>query len=86
MEPNQPTYPLGQKGTIISGAHPGWTIEIVDDTAETGGYFIFIEDPNPHSPDFMGFDWWLEHATNIPGFMEDMNWQIEWRAVGPTND
>jgi hypothetical protein len=51
---------------------------IVDDIAETGGYFIYVEDPNPNSPDFMGFDWWLEHAENIPGFIEDMDWQIEW--------
>jgi hypothetical protein len=84
METNQQPYPFGQKGTILSGEHPGWTVELVDDTAETGGYFIFIEDPNPHSPDFIGFDWWLEHAANIPGFIEAMNWQIEWHTAGPT--
>lgn len=84
MEITQQPYPFGQKGIIIKGEHPGWTVEIVDDTAETGGYFIFIENPNPNSPDFMGFDWWLEHAANIPGFIEDMNWQIDWHTTEPT--
>lgn len=84
MDTTQQPYPFGQKGTIREGEHAGWTVELVDDTAETGGYFIFIENPTPTSPDFMGFDWWLEHAANIPGFIEDMNWQIEWHTAGPT--
>jgi len=46
MKPNLPSFPFSQKGIIVSGEHLGWTVEIVDDSAETGGYFIFIVDPN----------------------------------------
>jgi hypothetical protein len=81
MKANPQPFPFGQKGIIISGDHPGWSIEIVDDTAQTGGYFIYLQNPTPQAADFMGFDWWLEHATNIPGFIEDMNWQIDWHGV-----
>ncbi|MET4076541.1 hypothetical protein [Hymenobacter sp. UYCo722] len=81
METNPQPFPFGQKGTILSGEHPGWSIEIVDDTAETGGYFIYIQDPNPDYPDFMGFDWWLENASHIPGLIEEMDWQIQWPAA-----
>ena len=82
MEAKPQPFPFGQKGLITSGEHQGWSVEIVDDTeGETGGYFIYVQDPNPDSADFMGFDWWLEHAANIPGFIEDMEWQIEWPAA-----
>jgi hypothetical protein len=82
METKPQPFPFGQKGIIRGGEHLGWSIEIVDDTVgETGGYFIYIQDPNPESEDFMGFDWWLQHAANIPGFIEDMEWQIEWPAA-----
>lgn len=82
MEAKPQSCPFGQKGLITSGEYQGWSVEIVDDTeGETSGYFIYVQDPNPDSADFMGFDWWLEHAANIPGFIEDMEWQIEWPAA-----
>jgi hypothetical protein len=79
--PKQP-YFFGQRGTILSGEHPGWTVEFVDDTGEsgeTGGYYALVYDPNPESAE--GYDWWFEAETWIPNFIEDMNWRIAWPAT-----
>ena len=82
MEERPQPFPFGQKGIIISGEYPSWSVEIVDDrVGETGGYFIYILDPDPERKDFMGFDWWFEHAEHIPRFIEDMDWQIEWSTA-----
>jgi hypothetical protein len=83
METNPQPFPFGQKGIILNGEDSGWSVWIVDDTAETGGYFVYLEDPNPEpdSPDFTVYDWWLEHAAIIPVFIEDMGWQIKWPAA-----
>ena len=45
MEAKLQPYPFGQKGLLIRGNYPGWTSKIGDDTAETGGYFISMQDP-----------------------------------------
>ena len=84
MDTNPQSFPFGQKGVIVSSEYAGWTVEVVDDTEETGGYYILIKDPNSESVGSIGFDWWLEHAENIPGFIEDMEWQIEWPATDAT--
>jgi hypothetical protein len=44
MEAKPQPYPFDHKGIFLSGKHPGWSNKIVDDTAETGGYFIYIQD------------------------------------------
>jgi hypothetical protein len=74
---NDIVYFFGKEGHIIEGEHPGWSIEIVDDTqGETGGYFIVVSDRKPDNPEI--FDWWLQKKENIPLFIEDMEWVIEW--------
>jgi hypothetical protein len=81
MEAIQQTFFLGQKGTIISGEHPGWIVEFVNDTQETGGYFAYLYDPQSTE----AFDWWFEAATWIPKFIKDMNWHIDWHTASPTD-
>jgi hypothetical protein len=83
METNPQSFPFGQRGTILTGENAGWSVVIVDDAVETGGYVVYLEDPNPDpdSPDFTVYDWWLEHAAHIPVFIEDMDWQIRWPAA-----
>ena len=78
MESSQQAYFFGQRGTILSGEYPGWTVEFVDDTAETGGFLVFIQNPSPPSGAGECFDYWLEHKADIPGFIEESNWRIEW--------
>lgn len=77
METSEQAYFFGRKGTIITSEHLGWII--VDDTAETGGYYALLHDPSPQTTE--AFDWWFEAETWIPKFIEDMNWQIEWTAA-----
>ena len=76
METAKQLYFFGQKGTILSGEHTGWIVEFVDDTAETGGYYALIHNPDLQAKE--GFDWWFEAESWIPNFIEDMNWRIKW--------
>jgi hypothetical protein len=78
MEAPQQVYVIGQKGTILSGEYPGWIVEVVDDTEETGGYYVLIHDPNPKPGDWSGYDWWFEDTGWIPNLFRDMNWEIAW--------
>lgn len=70
-------YFFGKEGRIIQGENLGWSIEIVDDReGETGGYFIVVSDRKSNEPEV--FDWWLEEKEDIPLFIDDMGWIIEW--------
>jgi hypothetical protein len=76
MEDTKQPYYFGQKGTILEGDYPGWTVEFVDNTTDTGGHYVLVYDPNPQATE--GYDWWLEYEADIPGFIEESNWRIEW--------
>lgn len=70
---NQPLYFFGKKGRILQGEHPGWIVEIADDTqGDTGGYFVLVYNEEE------AFDWWLEKQEHIPFFIDDMEWVIDW--------
>lgn len=74
---SQAFYLFGKQGRIIQGEYNGWVVEMIDDTqGETGGYYILINDGKIVSPE--GYDWWLEKEENIPLFIDDMDWVIEW--------
>ena len=80
MEEKPQPFPFGQKGIIISGEYPGWIVEIEDDReGSTRGYYVLLHNPDLQAKE--GYDWWFEHAEHIPGFIEDMNWQIEWSTA-----
>jgi hypothetical protein len=84
METVKQPYFFDQKGIILSGEHPGWTVEIIDDTKETGGYYVFYYDPSPQATE--GYDEWFESESWIPHFIEDMNWRIQWPEADSTEN
>lgn len=75
---SEPVFFFGKKGKIVGGEHLGWTVEFVDNTADTGGFYVLIEDSSPQATDLDGFDYWLEFKDDIPDFIKEMNWEIEW--------
>jgi hypothetical protein len=65
---------IGQTGKIISGPNSGYSIEIQDDSKESGGYFIVGWQENPKD----GFDYWVEKREYLDEFFEEAGWKIEW--------
>lgn len=62
-------------GKIIAGENCGWLVKIVNDTLNTGGYYVYefesIESEN-------GFDTWLENETQVKGYIYENEWKINW--------
>jgi hypothetical protein len=71
--------PIGKVGCIIKGEHPGWYVLVEDDTAKTGGYYIYIckrqniKEPRPGEE---GYDYWVEHQEDVEHFFS--NWIVQW--------
>ena len=62
-------------GKIIEGTNAGWYIKIIDDNKKSGGVFIY-EFPEINGSE--GFDTWLENPEDIPEFINEKGWQIQW--------
>ena len=70
---------IGQVGFILEGKDSGKYILVIDDTAETGGYYIFLGNaPNFNNPQYQGevYDYWLENKEDLNLFFLDI--KIQW--------
>jgi hypothetical protein len=67
------TDKIGKKGRIKNGMHAGFFVRIDDDSQNTGGYLILIWT----SPS-VGYDYWVENLTDLPQFLHESGWDIEW--------
>lgn len=67
--------PIGRTGKILAGDDAGWYVQVVDDTADTGGFLILTS----MKPDMSGaFDNWVEDLDSLDRYFEESKWQIEW--------
>jgi hypothetical protein len=66
--------PIGTVGKIVAGSDAGWYVR-VDDTGDTGGYYIFM---GP-KPDMCGsFDGWALNLEEVEGYFRGNPWEVEW--------
>ncbi len=68
--------PIGRLGRITAGVEVGRVVEIVDDSARTGGFLIFTYADFDRSPEV--FDGWVETWAQVGGYFEESGWEIEW--------
>lgn len=62
-------------GKITEGDHSGWYVKFIDDSENTGGFYIYkIKDLNGDE----GFDTWLETENDVKGYIYESEWKIEW--------
>ncbi|WP_420320359.1 hypothetical protein [Flagellimonas sp.] len=62
-------------GEITSGRNTGWYVKLINDRANSGGFYIY-EFKTPDGNE--GFDTWLESEIDVQDFMEESGWRIEW--------
>ena len=75
---------IGKRGHIIKGEYsPKGEIMIVDDTAKTGGYYIYIWPNNGEkwsdSNQEMIYDLWYENFDKVKRHFESEKWKIKWQ-------
>ncbi|WP_157929796.1 hypothetical protein [Orrella dioscoreae] len=65
-----------RSGIIVGGGHEGAKISIFDDSAgDTGGYYVFIEEPGGGA-----FDNWFENLHVLKVNLED--YEVHWNDDG----
>lgn len=62
-------------GKILEGENKGWFIKIIDDTENTGGFYIYEFESIEKE---QGFDTWLENENQVKGYFYESEWKIEW--------
>ena len=67
-------------GRIIAGEYKGWFVKIEDDRGGgcTGGFYVYIVRGESFNKSVEGYDDWLESIEEIPTYIEEMGWIIEW--------
>lgn len=65
-------------GHILAGLYEGYFVKISDDTAETGGYYIYLI--NHLSAPTDGGDFWVQGQAGLDSFVESARWEIDWLA------
>jgi len=67
---------FGEVGRIVAGQEQGRYVKVVDDVADTGGFFI----PTATALDMHegSFDSWVENGEMLQRFIEEAGWIIEW--------
>jgi hypothetical protein len=65
---------VGPIGQIRAGKWTGQTIRIEDDSATTGGYYIYI---GPDDKGEQGGDLWVE-ADDLEATFQRFEWQVSW--------
>ncbi|MEC7264449.1 MAG: hypothetical protein VXW38_11965 [Bacteroidota bacterium] len=62
-------------GKIIEGKNFGWYVKFIDDSEDTGGFYIY-EFKELDGDE--GYDNWLETENDVKGFIYENDWKIEW--------
>jgi hypothetical protein len=63
---------INKRGIIRSGDYQGWTVFIQDDSENTGGFLILIEQGTE------GYDDWVEDRASLEKYFEETNWVVDW--------
>ncbi len=65
----------GKWGKILAGERTGWYVMVQNDSANTGGFFIFQS--RERSIDG-GFDNWVDTMDGVFRFFKFAGWEVEW--------
>lgn len=70
------SIPLGAVGKIVKGEEAGRYVQVMDDTATSGGFLILTA----AEPDMKknGFDNWVENPEMLQRFFEEAGWVVDW--------
>jgi hypothetical protein len=66
---------IGKWGRILAGENAGLYVFVQDDSATTGGFFIFQSREKSIE---QGFDNWAETLDAVRRFFEFAGWEVEW--------
>jgi hypothetical protein len=67
---------IGELGFIAGGQEAGRWVEVVDDQAESGGYFIFTYGDCERSGEV--FDTWVESLLDVERQFDFWGWEVRW--------
>ncbi len=72
---------VGVVGTVLNGPHPDMKVQVVDDTADTGGFFVLQWWPGSGGLGPEGvFDDWVESRDALEAYWQESGWQVQWAA------
>ncbi len=66
---------LNTKGRIVQGLHVGRYIEVIDDTDNTGGFYVFQSTTETFDE---CFDDWMQTWELVEQHFMYWEWEIEW--------
>ena len=70
------TLKIGVVGRIVAGEETGRYVEILDDSAATGGFLVCLYQRPDRSGE--GFDYWVEKIEHAQAFLDDCGMEVEW--------
>ena len=73
--------PLKVVGLIRDGDEAGRYVEVIDDSARTGGYLIFTYADRSRSPGV--FDAWVKTFQNVEQYFAESGWLVDWGPPSP---
>ncbi len=70
---------IGVVGVVENGCHPDMRVQILDDTADSGGYFVLKWWPGSGGlgPDGV-FDDWVESRVALEEYFQELGCRIRW--------
>ena len=72
---------VGVVGSVLNGRHPDMKVQVVDGTADTGGFFVLQWWPGSGGlgPEGM-FDDWVESRDALEEYWQEAGWEVQWAA------
>ena len=67
---------IGKIGKILSGDSEGFFVKVIDDTQDTGGYYVLLSDDSNFDTPGVGFDHWFETITVVKYYFSKLT--VEW--------
>lgn len=68
---------IGKIGIIESGDDSGFQVKVIDDSENTGGFFI-LTGINISNQSLEVFDSWVANKEELAGYFRESSWVIKW--------
>jgi len=68
---------IGKIGIIESGDDSGFQVKVIDDSENTGGFFI-LTGINISNQSLEVFDSWVANKEELAGYFRETSWVIKW--------
>ena len=68
---------IGKIGIIESGDDRGFQVKVIDDSENTGGFFI-LTGRNISNQSLEVFDIWVANKEELAGYFRESSWVIKW--------